>query len=277
MVSMFGQFVHCCKQLDQENFSFLLRVEMSSLGLKVEMISDPGVVGAIILSLCQVPEGLGKSVYSRLYECHNANTHLLRSTMIAESILFKNEKRYSLYSLHMKVNRCWSLEPVRRFTCELAQKAGEPIALDFIDSVIKKNESVNGHYKNVKFMCADVTSPDLKSTDGSIDLILSNWLLMYLSDKEVELLVERMVGWIKVGGYIFFRESCFHQSGDSKRKSNPTHYHEPCFYTKVFQECQTRDAAGNSFELSMIGCKCIGAYVKSKKNQYQPSQNSVYQ
>ena len=116
---------------------------------------------------------------------------------------------------------------------------------------------------------------------------------------QVELLVERMVGWIKVGGYIFFRESCFHQSGDSKRKSNPTHYREPRFYTKVltfselhfqiyqwntevhsrrryagekmqvFQECVTRDAAGNSFELSMIGQKCIGAYVKNKKNQNQ--------
>ncbi|CAN8269135.1 unnamed protein product [Cochlearia groenlandica] len=158
---------------------------------------------------------------------------------------------------------------IGRFTGELAQKAGELIALDFIDSVIKKNESVNGHYKNVKFMCADVTSPDLKIADGSIDLIFSNWLLMYLSDKEVELLVERMVGWIKVGGHIFFRESCFHQSGDSKRKSNPTHYREPRFYTKLFQECLTRDDAGNAFELSMIGQKCIGAYVKNKKNQNQ--------
>uniref|UniRef100_A0A1J3HG73 Large ribosomal subunit protein mL45 n=1 Tax=Noccaea caerulescens TaxID=107243 RepID=A0A1J3HG73_NOCCA len=44
-------------------------------------------------SLCHVPDALGKSVYSRLYECHNANTHLLRSTMIAESIPFTNEKR----------------------------------------------------------------------------------------------------------------------------------------------------------------------------------------
>ncbi|KAH0855165.1 hypothetical protein HID58_020434 [Brassica napus] len=38
---------------------------------------------------------------------------------------------------------------------------------------------------------------------------------------------------------------------------------------QVFQECVTRDAAGNSFELSMIGQKCIGAYVKNKKNQNQ--------
>lgn len=42
-----------------------------------------------------------------------------------------------------------------------------------------------------------------------------------------------MVKWLKVGGHIFFRESCFHQSGDSKRKVNPTHYREPRFYTKV--------------------------------------------
>lgn len=48
-----------------------------------------------------------------------------------------------------------------------------------------QNESINGHHKNAKFMCADVTSPDLKIEDESMDLIFSNWLLMYLSDKEV--------------------------------------------------------------------------------------------
>jgi hypothetical protein len=48
-----------------------------------------------------------------------------------------------------------------------------------------QNENINGHYKNVKFMCADVTSPDLNFSEGSVDLIFSNWLLMYLSDKEV--------------------------------------------------------------------------------------------
>lgn len=34
-------------------------------------------------------------------------------------------------------------------------------------------------------MCADVTSPDLHISEGSVDLLFSNWLLMYLSDKEV--------------------------------------------------------------------------------------------
>ncbi|KAF5734026.1 putative phosphoethanolamine n-methyltransferase [Tripterygium wilfordii] len=158
---------------------------------------------------------------------------------------------------------------IGRFTGELAKKAGHVIALDFIESVIRKNENINGSYKNVKFVCADVTSPDLKISDESVDMIFSNWLLMYLSDKEVENLAERMVKWLKPGGFIFFRESCFHQSGDSKRKYNPTHYREPRFYTKVFKECQMRDNSGNSFELSLIGCKCIGAYVRNKKNQNQ--------
>ncbi|KAF5730309.1 phosphoethanolamine N-methyltransferase 1 isoform X1 [Tripterygium wilfordii] len=160
---------------------------------------------------------------------------------------------------------------IGRFTGELAKKAGHVIALDFIESVIKKNENINGHYKNVKFLCADVTSPDLKISDESVDMIFSNWLLMYLSDKEVENLAERMVKWLKPGGFIFFRESCFHQSGDAKRKYNPTHYREPRFYTKVFKECQMRDNSGNSFELSLICCKCIGAYVRNKRNQNQIS------
>ncbi|XP_019169743.1 PREDICTED: phosphomethylethanolamine N-methyltransferase-like isoform X2 [Ipomoea nil] len=158
---------------------------------------------------------------------------------------------------------------IGRFTGELAKKAGQLIALDFIESAIKKNEVINGHYKNVKFMCADVTSPDLNFSDESLDLIFSNWLLMYLSDNEVVKLVERMVRWLKVGGHIYFRESCFHQSGDHKRKNNPTHYREPRYYTKVFKECQLNAGKGKSFELSLIGCKCIGAYVRNKKNQNQ--------
>ncbi|XP_026444193.1 phosphoethanolamine N-methyltransferase 1-like [Papaver somniferum] len=76
---------------------------------------------------------------------------------------------------------------IGRFTGELAKEAGQVIALDFIENVIKKNEAINGHYKNVKFMCTDVTSSELQISPGSVDLIFSNWLwlLMYLSDSEV--------------------------------------------------------------------------------------------
>jgi phosphoethanolamine N-methyltransferase len=49
-----------------------------------------------------------------------------------------------------------------------------------------QNEEINGQiYKNITFKCADVTSPELKIEDNSIDLVFSNWLLMYLNDEEV--------------------------------------------------------------------------------------------
>ena len=47
-----------------------------------------------------------------------------------------------------------------------------------------QNESVNGHFNNVMFMCADVTSPNLDISPDSVDLIFSNCLLMHLPDKE---------------------------------------------------------------------------------------------
>ncbi|XXG41615.1 hypothetical protein AAC387_Pa01g2047 [Persea americana] len=87
---------------------------------------------------------------------------------------------------------------IGRFTAELAKDAGQVIAVDFIDSVIKKNGRTNGHFKNASFMCADVTSPNMQIQPKSVDLIFSNWLLMYLSDKEVENLVERMMKWLKI-------------------------------------------------------------------------------
>ncbi|KAJ0466872.1 putative phosphoethanolamine N-methyltransferase [Helianthus annuus] len=151
---------------------------------------------------------------------------------------------------------------IGRFTGELAKKAGKVTAIDFIESVVKKiciihhgsyiysvvyiviffildllflqNESINGHHENVEFKCADVISPDLNFPAESMDLIFSNWLLMYLSDKEVEYIAERLLKWVK-----------------------------------VFKECHTSDASGNTYELSLIGSKCIGAYVRNKKNQNQ--------
>ena len=48
-----------------------------------------------------------------------------------------------------------------------------------------QNEFLNGHFNNVTFMCADVTSPNLDISPGSVDLIFLNCLLTHLSHKEV--------------------------------------------------------------------------------------------
>ncbi|CAK9219100.1 unnamed protein product [Sphagnum jensenii] len=158
---------------------------------------------------------------------------------------------------------------IGRFTGELAKTAGHVLAMDFMDNLIKKNEEVNGHYKNTEFKCADVTALDLKIPEASADIVFSNWLLMYLSDHEVEDLARNTIRWLKLGGYIFFRESCFHQSGDHKRKNNPTHYRQPSFYTKVFEQTHFQEEDGTYTEYQLVGCKCVGAYVRNKKNQNQ--------
>lgn len=159
---------------------------------------------------------------------------------------------------------------IGRFTGELAKQASHVLACDFMKNVIKKNEEVNGHYGNIEFVCADVTSSEsLNISAGSRDIVFSNWLLMYLTDEEVTDLAHRMVTWLKRGGFVFFRESCFHQSGDHKRKNNPTHYRQPSFYLKAFQERMILEEDGSYSELQLISCKCVNAYVINKRNQNQ--------
>ncbi|KAJ3670687.1 hypothetical protein LUZ60_008113 [Juncus effusus] len=114
-------------------------------------------------------------------------------------------------------------------------------------------------------LLADVYSADVAIYEESVDLIFSNWLLMSLSDAEVEQVAGRMVEWLKPGGNIFFSELCLDQSGELKREANQTHYREPRFYTKIFKECHSYDKQGNSYELSLVTCKTIG----NKENQNQ--------
>jgi phosphoethanolamine N-methyltransferase len=130
---------------------------------------------------------------------------------------------------------------------------------------------LNAHYGNVDFLCADVTSPELDKTiqPESADLVFSNWLLMYLSDKEVKDLLVRVLKWIKPGGHFFFRESCFHQSGDLKRKNNPTHYRTTSFYNTLVDDCIVEESDGTYSKFSLVSTKCVGAYVRNKKNQNQ--------
>eukprot|EP00245_Coleochaete_scutata_P005613 TRINITY_DN19275_c0_g1_i1.p1 TRINITY_DN19275_c0_g1~~TRINITY_DN19275_c0_g1_i1.p1 ORF type:complete len:522 (+),score=122.12 TRINITY_DN19275_c0_g1_i1:84-1568(+) len=158
---------------------------------------------------------------------------------------------------------------IGRFTGTLAGSAGHVLAVDFIESAIQKNKEAHSSYSNVDFQCADVTSNDLQISAGSVDLVFSNWLLMYLSDKEVEDLANKMLGWVSTGGHVFFRESCFHQSGDFKRKSNPTHYRNPREYHKIFEQLHGQEPDGTYSKFRLVDCKCVGAYVRKKRNQNQ--------
>lgn len=63
---------------------------------------------------------------------------------------------------------------------------------------IAENERINGHHSHVSFQAADVC--ELSIPAQSYDVVFSNWLLMYLSDAEVDLLAQRMLSWVRLAG-----------------------------------------------------------------------------
>eukprot|EP00244_Chara_vulgaris_P000034 TRINITY_DN1003_c0_g1_i4.p1 TRINITY_DN1003_c0_g1~~TRINITY_DN1003_c0_g1_i4.p1 ORF type:complete len:530 (-),score=125.00 TRINITY_DN1003_c0_g1_i4:1398-2912(-) len=156
-----------------------------------------------------------------------------------------------------------------RFTVPLAKEAAHVTAIDFIEKVIMKNKEQNGHLGNIDFKCSDVASRDFQIEPSSKDLIFTNWLLMYLGDDEVSSLAKKMLEGLRYGGHLFFRESCVCQSGDHKRKSNPTHYRDPSFYARLFDNLRIKESDGSISKFHLISCKCVATYVRMKRNQNQ--------
>ncbi|KAG8146806.1 hypothetical protein E2320_013907 [Naja naja] len=120
-----------------------------------------------------------------------------------------------------------------------------------MDSFLKRNREENGHRTNITF-----------------DLIFSNWLFMYLSDAELKALVQQMLLWLKPHGRIFFRESCFYQSGNSHRSFNPSFYRKPAEYNQLLTSAQV--TIGNTpYGFEIVLSRSVQAYIKRKQNQNQ--------
>lgn len=156
---------------------------------------------------------------------------------------------------------------IGRFTGELAGSSKSVLALDFMENLIEENKVINSHFGNIDFRCGDVT--ELTLPEGSADIVFSNWLLMYLNDIEVANLAASMLSWVSEGGFVFFRESCFRQSGDKSRKNNPTHYRNPREYFRIFDAVRHVQPDGKVAHLELVLCKSIDTYVRVKQNQNQ--------
>ncbi|XP_018590166.2 phosphoethanolamine methyltransferase [Scleropages formosus] len=159
---------------------------------------------------------------------------------------------------------------IGRYTHHLVKKARHVTAVDFMKTFIEKNEKDNSHYGNADFIHSDVTQLELP--EKSFDLIFSNWLLMYLSDEELLSLTKSMLSWLRPGGHLFFRESCFHQSGDYKRDFNPTQYRTPAQYNHLMTSAIWEKEEGEikeSFGFDIVMAKVVQTYITMKKNQNQ--------
>lgn len=150
-----------------------------------------------------------------------------------------------------------------RYTKLFPEKKAKSVhALDFMEASIKKNEELNGPPKNptYTFQQADVTQVDFEQ---QFDVVFSNWLMMYLSDQEIESLAVNMARWCKPGGVVFFRESCAGgPSGDKPRAGfNPTNYRQAGHYTRVFDSVPGLERVTHDQLKSYVE-------IKKKTNQY---------
>lgn len=98
----------------------------------------------------------------------------------------------------------------------------------------------------------------------SYDIIITNWLLMYMDDSECKEFIRKCLEWIKEDGFMFLRESCLYQSGNLLRSFNPTYYRSSEKYTQLFKQIST-----TLYYFKITKHNSIKCYQKIKHNSNQ--------
>ncbi|CAJ0576490.1 unnamed protein product, partial [Mesorhabditis spiculigera] len=164
---------------------------------------------------------------------------------------------------------------IGRFTTVLAQTARWVLTTDFIDSFIKKNKERNAQFDNVHYQVGDAVH--LRMEDSSVDLVFTNWLMMYLSDREVIEFLMSAMRWSRPNGCVHLRESCTEPSTGrttgntlhNHAEANPTHYRDASLYIKLLKEFRYRDAEGKLWRFDVLWSCSVPTYIKRMQNWRQ--------
>ncbi|XP_040184807.1 phosphomethylethanolamine N-methyltransferase-like isoform X2 [Rana temporaria] len=208
-----------------------------------------------------------RQTMTQFWEEHSRDATVEEMMLDSSATILSKEEKPEIISLLPSLKGLNVLElgaGIGRFTGHLAKLANQVTAVDFMQNFLDKNRADNGYRGNITFLQADVAQLELP--DNSYDFVFSNWLFMYLNDTELMALIQKMLGWLKPGGYLFFRESCFYQSGDAERTFNPTVYRTPAQYNYLMTSVTTQ-SGDRGFEIVMS--KSVQTYIKIKKNQNQ--------
>jgi ubiquinone/menaquinone biosynthesis C-methylase UbiE len=119
------------------------------------------------------------------------------------------EERAEIFALLPEFNGKTILDMgagVGRFTTKFAKKAGKVYAVDLLEHALNKNKKRNKNFNNIEYICSDAL--DIFLPENSCDIIFSSWLLMYLSENEIDQFLKKCRSWLTPGGQIFFKESC---------------------------------------------------------------------
>ncbi|KAF8822441.1 methyltransferase domain-containing protein [Cardiosporidium cionae] len=161
---------------------------------------------------------------------------------------------------------------IGRLTFALQPLTKVIVAVDFLQEYIEENKK--SHYDAVyrpkdDFICADAVK--FERPLNSFDVVFWNWLLMYFTDEEVNNFILKAFSWVKLGGFLFCRESCGQPSdGNTNRPwaigGNPTSYRQSSFYTDLL----TRYLGENGFGMRVLCSeKCVSTYSKNGGNSSQ--------
>lgn len=105
---------------------------------------------------------------------------------------------------------------IGRFTGHLAKSASHVNAIDLIPDFLEKNKQTHKGLNNIDYTCCDAR--DLSYPSKTFDFIFINWLFLYFSDKEFLSYLNNLYTWLKPGGYLYLRESCFHDVREYQRE-----------------------------------------------------------
>ena len=107
----------------------------------------------------------------------------------------------------------------------------------------------------------------------SVDLVFTNWLMMYLSDSETVEFIHNCMRWLRPYGYVHLRESCSEPSTGRTKKNtmhddgstNPTHYRFSSLYINLLRSIRYRDEDGKLWRFDLHWSCSVPTYIKVNK------------
>jgi phosphoethanolamine N-methyltransferase len=132
---------------------------------------------------------------------------------------------------------------IGRYTTMFAATAKKVVSVDLNPIFIEENQRRNSGLSNIEYLSSDAMEASLPKSQ--FDLIFISWLFQYLTDQEVEILVDRIATWVKPGGYLFFRETCCPVRRSSTTEGYFALYRNLVEYPEFFSANWTMKGAGN--------------------------------
>jgi len=220
------------------------------------------------MSSNKLSENETKVSMTEYWKEHSVNANLNEMMLDTNATEMSKFEMNEILSVIPSVRDCNILElgaGIGRYTAKFCSQAKKVVAVDFMESFIQKNSENNKNYKNLTLICDDVMN--LSFEKDSFDTIFVNWLFMYLSDEEINLLTSRILTWLVPGGHFFVRESCNKPSGNAKRTGNPTFYRSKLQYDNLLTLSTSLE--NKSCRFKILWSKPIGTYIRFKNNQNQ--------